>query len=356
MTRTLGLVLLGQCLLHFAWLSHAHAQPPDTRRIVAVTPDQVRDEDYQYQGDWWGRAQGGCRLGSIGLQVVALGNRQFQARWLEGGLPGAGPVVLPGYVLKGERRQDELHLADGSGRQVRLTRSAGLAIDARGDVWKLERFTRTSPTLGLKPQPGAVVLFDSSGPSEHLLNVRLAPDGTLLAGAITRQPVSDCFLHLEFRTPYMPQARGQARGNSGVYLQRRYEVQILDSFGLDGANNECGALYRLYKPDLNMCYPPLAWQTYDIYFRAARFDAEGNKIADAQISVFHNGVGVHYHRAIPSKTGAGRTEGPEPLPILFQDHGNPVTFRNIWMVPEKSTGEPPVAQIWPRRRWRLCPW
>jgi hypothetical protein len=129
----------------------------------------------------------------------------------------------------------------------------------------------------------------------------------------------------------MPHARGQGRGNSGVYIQQRYEVQILDSFGLDGANNECGGLYKQQAPALNMCFPPLSWQTYDITFIAARFDAAGKKLSDARITVLHNGEPIHWQYALKDKTGGGKVEGPEALPILFQDHGNPVSFRNIWI-------------------------
>src|SRR5262249_34742326 len=86
-------------------------------------------------------------------------------------------------------------------------------------------------------------------------------------------PAGPFRLHLEYRTPYMPTARDQARGNSGVYIQRRYEVQILDSFGLDGAFNEAGSLYRQTPPDLNMAFPPLTWQTYDIWFTPPQFAA-----------------------------------------------------------------------------------
>jgi hypothetical protein len=140
----------------------------------------------------------------------------------------------------------------------------------------------------------------------------------------------------------MPAAQGQARGNSGVYIQRRYEVQILDSFGLAGEPNECGGLYRQQAPDLNMCLPPLTWQTYDIHFQAARWDDAGKKTANAKISVYLNGVAVHAAREIPTKTGAGQPEGPEPRSILLQNHGDPVQFRNVWIVP----GSQAVAFQW----------
>ncbi len=322
------------------------------RRNAAISLEEVQEPDFLYQGEWWGRPIAGRAAGNIGLQVVALGDGHFQARWFEGGLPGAGPVILPGYVLTGKRLDGRLELSDADGRRVILDTQTGLA-SLGNRQWHCVRFSRRSSTLGLRPPPGAVVLF-ADGASDRLSNVRLAPDGSLLAGAVTREAFGDCYLHVEFRTPYMPKARGQGRGNSGIYLQRRYEVQILDSFGLDPLDDGCGALYKLCKPDLSVCLPPLEWQTYDIYFRAPRFDSQGNKITQAEITVFHNGIGVHYHRAVPRKTGNGRPEGPEPLPILFQDHGNPVTFRNIWVVPDRAEPKPPVSSVLWRRRARLC--
>ena len=139
-------------------------------------------------------------------------------------------------------------------------------------------------------------------------------------------------MHLEFRTPYKPTARGQGRGNSGFYAQGRYEVQILDSFGLEGADNECGGVYSVGSPKVNMCFPPLSWQTYDVDFKAARYDAEGKKTKDAIMTVRHNGVVIHQDLvADHSTTASPLKEGPEPGPINLQDHGNPVRFRNIWV-------------------------
>jgi hypothetical protein len=133
----------------------------------------------------------------------------------------------------------------------------------------------------------------------------------------------------------MPAGKDQGRGNSGVYLQGRYEVQILDSFGLAGEHNECGGIYSVKAPDVNMCYPPLAWQTYDIDFTAAEF-ADGKKVKDARMTVKHNGVVIHENVAVPKATTAAILgEGPEPGPIYLQDHGNPVRFRNVWVVEKK---------------------
>jgi hypothetical protein len=148
----------------------------------------------------------------------------------------------------------------------------------------------------------------------------------------TRDTYQDFALHLEFLVPESPDgATGQGRGNSGVYIQHRYEVQILDSWGEPPSQRGCAALYGQRAPDVNASRPPGEWQTYDIDFTAARFDDAGAKTADARITVRHNGVLVHDDVALPTKTGAGRPEGPEPGPIVLQDHGNPVRFRRIFL-------------------------
>ena len=131
----------------------------------------------------------------------------------------------------------------------------------------------------------------------------------------------------------MPAARGQGRGNSGVYLQGRYEVQMLDSFGLDGDEQRVRRPLRASRPpSVNMCFPPLAWQTYDIDYTAAKFE-DGKKTKNATITVKHNGVTIHQDVELPQTTTAAPVaEGPEPGPIYLQDHGNPVRYRNIWLV------------------------
>jgi hypothetical protein len=243
-----------------------------------------------------------------------------------------------------------------------------VSFDSGGrPLGRLAKINRISPTMGQPPPPGATVLFDGR-PNELLPNAKLTEEGLLLAGVLTKIPVDAFRLHLEFRTPFMPAARGQARGNSGVYIQQRYEVQILDSFGLEGVENECGGLYRQQRPDVNMCLPPLAWQTYDIWFTPPRFAEDGaTKLANARITVLHNGVPIHAHREITAKTGGGKPEAPQPLPINLQDHGNPVAFRNIWLVLGQGDNEllaqsyarPAVSYNWPtttaqrRHRCRL---
>ncbi len=156
------------------------------------------------------------------------------------------------------------------------------------------------------------------------------------AGSIrTREAFGDFLLHLEFAVPNNPpEFTGQARGNSGVYLQGRYEVQIHDSHGLPPADNLCGAIYSKAAPLVNAARPAEEWQTYLIDFTAPRWSAVGDKIANARVSVWHNGTLIHDDFEIDGTTGGGAPEGPPPGPILLQDHGDSrVRFRNIWIVP-----------------------
>jgi len=298
------------------------------------------DTDFALQGEYIGSVRNPWgEYDPVGLQVVALSNGKFDAVAYRGGLPGAGWNLRTKTKLSGEVRADSLALF-GQECNFLVANRVAISLDATGRLAKIDR---VSPTMGLAPPRGAVVLF-GGGSADQLSGAKLTSDGLLQAGVLTKMPVDAFRLHLEFRTPYMPAARGQARGNSGVYIQQRYELQILDSFGLEGVENECGGLYRQTRPALNMCLPPLVWQTYDIWFTPPVFAADGKtKLANARITALHNGVAIHVHREITAKTGGGKQEGPEPLPINLQDHGNPVTFRNIWMVPgagDASYGSP----------------
>lgn len=282
--------------------------------IVADTPETAAaDPDFSLQGEYTGT--------NVGFQIVALGGGEFSIVKLPGGLPGAG--------WTGKERQ----VADGDADSVREL------IEAQ----KLNRVERTSPTLGMKPPADAVVLFDGTQKSldDHWQpGAKMTPDGLLMQGVTSKDTFTDYSLHVEFRLPYMPAARGQGRGNSGVYYQGRYETQVLDSFGLDGKDNECGGLYSIRDPDLNMCLPPLVWQTYDADFTAARWDAAGNKTANAKLTVRLNGIVVHQDVEAPKITTAAPVqESPAPGPVYIQDHGNPVRFRNIWAVPRNAEKE-----------------
>jgi hypothetical protein len=131
-----------------------------------------------------------------------------------------------------------------------------------------------------------------------------------------------------------PDVTGQNRGNSGVYLQERYEIQVLDSYGDPTRdNNEAGAIYLQKAPDVNAATPPETWQAYDIEYRAPRYDSAGAKTENARVTVTWNGVVVHDDVAITGPTGGSIPEGPATGSIRLQDHQNPVQYRNIWVEP-----------------------
>lgn len=301
-------------------------------------PDAARQEDpdFSIQGEY-GSANAGA---AAGVQVVALGGGQFEAYLLQDGLPGRG--WTPGKtrsVLKGARDGDKV-IFTGTDPKISATISGGklLLTGADGTKSTLPRIERSSPTLGAKPPTGALVLFDG-GSTEQWENGK-AENGFLLAtGCTSKQRFGDYTLHLEFRTPYMPAARSQGRGNSGVYHSGRWETQVLDSFGLEGEDNECGGIYSISKPRLNMCLPPLAWQTYDVVFTAAKFDAAGNRTAWPRITVKLNGVLVHENLELAKDfTTSAPINGPLKTPegpVFLQHHGNPVVYRNIWIESRK---------------------
>lgn len=298
-------VLLGFCLARPGYAESRFGPTFATPKEAAQHPQ------FAVQGEYVGE--------QLAVQVVALGKGDYQIVIYRGGLPGDGWNGETPQVLEGG--EDEvLDFTDG-----------------------LEKVNRTSPTSGAKPPPGAVILFDGSKKSleeNWQQGATMTDEGLLTQGATTAETYQDFSAHVEFRVPFQPEDQGQKRGNSGAYWQGRYETQVLDSFGLDPQSNDCGGIYRIAKPPVNVCFPPLSWQTYDVDFTAARFDDSGKKLKNARITVRLNGVLIHNDVELPhSTTASPLKEGPEPGPLHLQDHGNPVRFRNIWLVPKDADRE-----------------
>jgi hypothetical protein len=315
----------------FIMVGVAHAQ-----NDAAADPSKV-DNDFAIQGEYAGSVDTPDGLQRWGAQIVALGDGKFFGAFYPGGLPGDGWDRQRERMTAEAVGKDGVVTFDVSGFTVKVT-GEGQMITRNPDgkeVARPEKVERKSPTLGAKPPQGAVVLFAGKDDAAKWEKGRVSEDGLLMQGTQTKQKFAAGTLHIEFRLPYEPKGRGQGRGNSGCYLQGRYEVQILDSFGLEGKNNEAGGIYTVGDPLVNMCFPPLAWQTYDIDFTPAAFDV-GKKTKSARMTVRHNGVVVQKDIEIPSPTTAAPVkEDATPGPIYLQDHGHPVRFRNIWFVDKK---------------------
>jgi alpha-galactosidase len=194
---------------------------------------------------------------------------------------------------------------------------------------------RPANAMVLVGSDGHSMVPEKDGASKWTFEAGVLTASPLWDNVLTADAYADMRLHVEFRVNVSDAVERESRGNSGIYIQQRYEVQILDSFGVSDADYEawdCGSLYRLAKPMENACWPAGTWQSFDIVFRAARFDGE-RKIANARISVIQNGRLIHDDYELPRKTGAGQQEGPDALALKLQGHHNTVAFRNVWLEP-----------------------
>jgi len=316
---------------------HRHALAAFTLAWFACNSLCAQDL-FKAQGEYLGELHGprvGLLDGTTGAQVIARTgpdgqNPHLRLVVLDGGLPGKGYV--PGaarFEFDGKFEGDTATFAN-SFRAV--LRNDKIVFEMSGKtLGELTKVHRKSPTLGATPPANATVLFDGSS-ADMFDKGRLTEDGLLMAGCDSKQRFGSHRLHLEFQTPFRPNARGQGRGNSGVYVQGRYECQILDSFGLAGKQNECGGIYSVAAPITNACLPPKTWQTYDIVFTAAEWRGL-KKVRDARMTVHLNGILVHDDVAVPHvTTAARRKESDSGGGLYLQDHGNPVVYRNIWVV------------------------
>lgn len=292
-----------------------------------LTPESA-GPDFLVQGEYAGVVNGNQ---SVGLQVIARGNGNFDAVLYAGGLPGAGWDGKSKFPLSGKSGEGGITTLLGNNfkGQIRDGIVTGAGSGRSDD--RMYKVFRRSPTLGATPPEGAIVLFDGTN-VDAWNGVNLEEENLLGVGGRTKQKFEDFHLHLEFRTPFMPEHTGQARGNSGMYLLDQYECQVLDSFGLEGLDNECGGIYKASRPAINMCFPPLSWQTYDVDFQAARFDPDGKKLKKAVVTIRHNGITIHDKLELPEPTPGGSQNDERPGALFLQNHGDPVRYRNIWIV------------------------
>ncbi len=305
------------------------AGPAKGQEVIDLE-EAKQDPDFLVQGEYIGEGLWpGGEKSKIGAQVIAQGDHKFRAVFYRGGLPGDGwrrgddrlfmdgtltdkDVVLSGKELvAGSIRDSALRVQDSGGQQAA----------------QLKRIERKSPTLEAKPPKDSVVLFDGTS-ADRFSGGTLTDMKTLQAGCNLKDKYKIARLHLEFLLSWKPKARGQGRSNSGVFVAGLPEIQVLDSFGLEGAKNECGAFYGRLEPDVNMCFPPLAWQTYDVELNKPPTRAGGEPNENILATVRHNGVVVH------ENYDTGKKEWPASG-LNLQAHGNRVQYRNIWLVEAK---------------------
>ena len=204
-----------------------------------------------------------------------------------------------------------------------------------------------TPGEGTKPPSDAIILFDgkdlsawtSADGSEPKWKVENGCFTVVRGGGTvqTKRVFGSCQLHIEWRSPAVvdPQKTGQGRGNSGIFLQSRYELQVLDGYNNPTySNGGAGSIYKQTPPMVNVCRKPGEWQVFDIIYTAPEFCGKGEVISPARITVIQNGVVIHNNTIIKGDTpyvGLPKYQPHGRLPLLLQDHGDPVSFRNIWI-------------------------
>jgi len=203
-----------------------------------------------------------------------------------------------------------------------------------------------TPGKGNQPPSDAIILYGGAGDINQWEHVDGGPAAwkanealTVVpkAGSIrTKKRFGDVQLHVEWRSPEVVEGKGQGRGNSGIFLMGLYELQVLDSYENETYyNGQAGSIYKQHIPLVNACLPPGQWQSYDIFFTAPRFNENGSLDTPAYITVVHNGVLIQNHVEIKGSTAfIGKPEYKEhadKLPLMLQDHSNPVSYRNIWI-------------------------
>jgi 3-keto-disaccharide hydrolase len=240
-------------------------------------------------------------------------------------------------------------LAVGSG--IALSRGSA-QVSTRWPIHSMDRpqppVVAPAPTARPDAPPvDAIVLFDGtdlsqwaadSGPAKWKVDSGFMEVVAGTGSIHTTRGFGDCQLHVEWMAPLPPHGEGQERGNSGVFLMGRYEVQVLDSYDNQTyPDGQAAAVYGQFPPLVNASRPPGVWQSYDIVFHRPRFDAKGKVLKPARLTVLHNGILVQDNVELSGPTAHQQrppySVHPDELPLGLQDHGNPVRYRNIWVRP-----------------------
>ncbi len=308
-----------------------------------------------YIGEWQNPPEKSYQIINprLSAQVINVDEGRYHLRFVQD-LNHRAEIYYSGdAALKG----DAIVAKDGHW-DIRVTKT-GLsgrgAIGGKVSEFSLKRVKRVSPTMGAKPPKEAIVLFDGGDFDEWQHDDGRAVTWTLLGngateinpksankdadpviggGIRTKRTFKDVRYHMEFRYPVEPGKSGQGRGNSGLFFQG-YEVQVLNSYGLEGLWNELGALYKHSPPKVNAARPPMQWQTYDVTYRAPVFE-NGELKANARITVILNGTVVQKNESLHHQTSHTQADRDDPAPgdpkpISLQDHSNRIQFRNIWI-------------------------
>lgn len=294
---------------------------------------------FSHQGEYTGQViLGDGDTAEVGLQVAIYAQNEVRARAYHGGLPGQEEFSgESGQALSGKTDGERLELTGDGPFSFHSNVDGFTVLNKNGEKrGHLKRIHRKSRTSGLKAPREGKVLFDGSNLS-YWQNASISSKGLLKPGASTSEKYGDMRLHLEAKIGFIPESEGQHRGNSGIYIQNRYEVQILDSFAMKATPDGNSSLYLVSTPMKNMSFPPLSWQAYDVFFRAPRFDSDGQKIENARVTVYLNGALVQDDVELKKGTGSrGRLEEVSRGMLVLQakTHTGPVRFRNVWLVEE----------------------
>jgi len=308
-------------------------------------------ETYRIQGEYVGTV--GAK--KLGAQVIAWGSGKFEVVLLPGGLPGDGWGSDPMKFtdINGSTSGTNT-IFSGTGWNL-IIKAGGATMEGSGadGAVKLTKIYRESPTLNWAPPTDAVKLFDGTQASfdANWANGKIVEGKYLSEGSNCKNGYTDQTLHVEFFQPFEPLQDGQFRGNAGVYVQGRYECQVLDSFGwMKGSNHGNdegweGGIYNTRPADFNMAFPSLRWQTYDIQFTHPKFNGN-TKTVNGRMTVYLNGIKIQDNVDIPGTT-PGNFEGESPAggKLALQDHFGPVWHRNIWLVPGRFVPIPTSPSV-----------